>query len=100
MITCSIYIAYFMFLLIGAIMLIMGVSKRDHTKMILFMIVITIGVFMGFLQIVSTGVNGVSVGGKQNVSCMIIFLKNYSFQFFGRCLISTFSCVSTHFTRK
>ncbi|CRK89671.1 CLUMA_CG003563, isoform A [Clunio marinus] len=47
----SIMVLYYITVLAASILLIVGISKRDHTKMILFMILMAVGVIIEFLQI-------------------------------------------------
>lgn len=53
---------YYAILLFASVLLIIGTKKREHTKLMLFMIFMIIGIFIGFLQVFSNGLFGLFVG--------------------------------------
>lgn len=54
----SIYILYFAIFLVSGVLLISGTRKRQHGKLMPFMIMLIIGVFVSFLNMLSMGLIG------------------------------------------
>jgi hypothetical protein len=47
----AVFVVYFLIVLIASILLIRAVKKRDHTNMMMFMILMAVGVIISFIQI-------------------------------------------------
>ncbi|CRL01549.1 CLUMA_CG014273, isoform A [Clunio marinus] len=59
-VAASIMLLFYVIIFVAAILLVIGISKRDHTKMVLFMILMAIGVILEFLNIVGADVDRVN----------------------------------------
>jgi CHASE2 domain-containing sensor protein len=55
MVFYSIFILYYLVILWASVMLIQGTKRRDHSRMVLFMVIMAIGVVFQFLQILTAG---------------------------------------------
>lgn len=54
----SLYLFYNAVLLIASVLLIQGTKRRNHSKMILFMLMMVIGLFSAFIQVFAVGLVG------------------------------------------
>lgn len=57
----SVYLAYLLIVFVASILLIKSINRRDDSKMILFLVITAIGVFLSFLQILTVGLSGVGI---------------------------------------
>lgn len=74
----SIYIVYFAIVLFASLLLIRGTRKRDYALLMPFMILMAIGVFLSFLQLLVMGLAGLFVAIVSLAIDIYFFLCIYS----------------------
>lgn len=74
----SIYLIYLLIVLIASIMLIGAVKRRDYAGMLPFLVLMVIGVFLAFLQLLSTEWAGLGIAIWMVTVDVYFFLCIYS----------------------
>jgi CHASE2 domain-containing sensor protein len=69
---------YYVIVMAASILLIQGTQNRDHTKMMLFMILMVVGIFMSFLQMFSLGLAGLPIAFVSAAIDIYFFICIYS----------------------
>lgn len=74
----SIAILYYFILFAASALLIRGTRKRDHTKLMPFMILMCVGIVIYILQIITSGAGGIVIAILMLIVCVLWFVFTYS----------------------
>lgn len=74
----SFYLIYFFIFLVVSLLLIQGVKKRDHSKLVPYMIIVIAGIFMAFLNLLTMGASGLFLAFFWVAADIYLFLVVYS----------------------
>jgi Ca2+/Na+ antiporter len=71
-------VIYFLILFVASILLIRATRKRDHTNMMMFMVLMVFGIILSFLQLIVSGFGGIIFGLLIAALNVYIFICVYS----------------------